>query len=140
MNKRGFTLIEIVIVLFVFSTALIVVVQSLTRSTSYISEMTQKTIALNLAKEGIESVYNIRNTNWKRRSSQKNKCRLASDPMTETTTCSSPLLSPGKRVVLDEGNSRKMVLVNSSIGLEEPIPFKISDLSNDYLLHYLPSK
>lgn len=59
--------------------------QAVTRTTNYISETAQRTIALNLAKEGIEAVYNIRNTNWRRRSSQRNQCWLKADPMVDET-------------------------------------------------------
>ena len=66
MQKKGFTLVEILIVIFVIS-------------------MAQKTIALNLAKEGIEAVYNLRNSNWRKWSDKKNECRLVSSPLSETT-------------------------------------------------------
>lgn len=76
-KKRGFTLIEVLIVIFVFATGVMIVVQGVNKTTGYISEMTQRTIAMNLAKEGIEAMYNIRNTNWRKRSSEKDKCWLA---------------------------------------------------------------
>ena len=45
--------------------------------------MKQRTLALNLAKEGIETVYNIRDTNWRRWSATKDKCRLKVTPLDE---------------------------------------------------------
>lgn len=80
---RGFTLIEVLLVIFVLSVGIITIMQAVTRTTNYISETAQRTIALNLAKEGIEAVYNIRNTNWRRRSSQRNECWLKADPMVD---------------------------------------------------------
>lgn len=68
-------------VIFVLSVGIITIMQAVTRTTNYISETAQRTIALNLAKEGIEAVYNIRNTNWRRRSSQRNACWLKANPM-----------------------------------------------------------
>lgn len=79
-KKRGFTLIEVLIVLFVFATGVMIVVQGVNKTTSYVSEMTQKTIAMHLAKEGIEAMYNIRNTNRRKRSSEKDKCWLKAKP------------------------------------------------------------
>lgn len=79
-KQAGFTLIELLIVIFVISMGLLVIIQGMSESHRYISETAQRTIALNLAKEGIEAVYNIRNSNWRRRSDQKNACRLKADP------------------------------------------------------------
>lgn len=73
-------------VIFVLSVGIITIMQAVTRTTNYISETAQRTIALNLAKEGIEAVYNIRNTNWRRRSSQRNACWLKADPMVDETS------------------------------------------------------
>lgn len=77
MKKKGFTLVEILIVIFVISTALILIIRGISESHRYISETAQKTIALNLAKEGIEAVYNLRNSNWRKRSDKKNYCWLS---------------------------------------------------------------
>lgn len=83
LRKGGFTLIEILVVVFVFSMGVIVIMQGINKTTSYISETAQRTIALNLAKEGLEAMYNIRNTNWRRRSDTKNMCWLKADPMVD---------------------------------------------------------
>jgi hypothetical protein len=40
-------------------------------------------MALNLAKEGVEIVYNIRNTNRRRWYEQKDACWLNADPLLE---------------------------------------------------------
>lgn len=74
---------ELLIIVVVISTSLITILMGITKTTSYISEMRQKTIAMNLAKEGIESVYNIRNTNWRRRSASKDACWLKVVPMVD---------------------------------------------------------
>ena len=49
-------------------------------TTNYLTETRQKVMALNLAKEGVEIVYNIRNTNWRRRYEQKDACWLNANP------------------------------------------------------------
>ncbi len=83
LRKGGFTLIEILVVVFVFSMGVIVIMQGINKTTSYISETAQRTIALNLAKEGLEAMYNIRNTNWRRRSDSRDKCWLKVNPMVD---------------------------------------------------------
>lgn len=87
-KQAGFTLIELLIVIFVISTGLLVIIQGLIESHKYISESAQRTIALNLAKEWIEAVYNLRNTNWRRYSDKKNECWLGNFPYSETLDCS----------------------------------------------------
>lgn len=76
-------MIEIIIVLAMISTALISIISGVTNTVRYISEMRQRTIALNLAKEGIEAVYNIRNTNWRKRSANRDACWLKVNPMVD---------------------------------------------------------
>lgn len=83
IKRRGFTLVEVLIVVFVMAVGIITIMQTVTRTTSYISETAQRTVALNLAKEWIEAMYNIRNTNRRRRSSQRDQCWLKADPMVD---------------------------------------------------------
>ena len=79
----GFTLIEVLVVVFVLSMGVIVIMQGIHKTTTYISETAQRTIALRLAREGIEGMYNIRNTNWRRRSDSRDKCWLKANPMVD---------------------------------------------------------
>ena len=79
----GFTLIEVLVVVFVLSMGVLVIMQGINKTTTYISETAQRTIALNLAKEGLEAMYNIRNTNWRRRSDSRDKCWLKEKPMVD---------------------------------------------------------
>lgn len=80
-RKYWFTMLEVILVLMIISTALISVITGVARTVNYVSEMKQRTLALNLAKEGIETVYNIRDTNWRRWSATKDKCRLKVTPL-----------------------------------------------------------
>ena len=79
----GFTLIEVLVVVFVLSMGVLVIMQGINKTTTYISETAQRTVALNLAKEGLEAMYNIRNTNWRRRSDSRDKCWLKANPMVD---------------------------------------------------------
>lgn len=58
---------------------LILIIRGMSETHRYISETAQKTIALNLAKEGIEAVYNLRNSNWRKWSDKKDECWLNVD-------------------------------------------------------------
>ena len=62
----------------------LVIMQGINKTTTYISETAQRTVALSLAKEGLEAVYNIRNSNWRRWSDSKNMCWLKADPMVDS--------------------------------------------------------
>lgn len=81
MKKKGFTLVELLIVIFVISTGLILIIKGVSESHRYLSETAQRTVALNLAKEGIEAVYNLRNSNWRRRPDKKNECWITNIPL-----------------------------------------------------------
>lgn len=83
MKKNWFTLVEIILILVIISTTLITILSWVQKASSYISQIRQKTIALNLAKEWIEIMYNIRDTNRRRRSNNRDKCWLKINPFTE---------------------------------------------------------
>ena len=87
MRKSWFTLVEVLIVLLIVSTGLFTIISWASTTTTYVSEMKQKTIALNLAKEWVEAMYNLRDTNWRKRSNQKDMCWLAANPMAVWDTC-----------------------------------------------------
>jgi len=87
MRKSWFTLVEVLIVLLIVSTGLFTIISWASTTTTYVSEMKQKTIALNLAKEWVEAMYNLRDTNWRKRSNQKDMCWLAANPMAGWDTC-----------------------------------------------------
>ena len=87
MQKKGFTLVEILIVIFVISMGLILIIRGMSETHRYISETAQKTIALNLAKEGIEAVYNLRNSNWRKWSDKKDECWLMADTTNNAKDC-----------------------------------------------------
>ncbi len=107
MQKKGFTLVEVLIVIFVISTALILIIRGISETHRYISETAQKTIAINLAKEGIEAVYNLRNSNWRKRSDKKNSCWLLSDPKKECKI--ENWIRHGKHTLAPADNSQKLI-------------------------------
>lgn len=61
---RGFTIIEVMMAVTVLSVGIMGVVSAINYNISVASNAVNRTIAANLAQEGIELVRNIRDTNW----------------------------------------------------------------------------
>jgi len=85
-RKRWFTLREILVIIIIISIGLLSIVSVLTYGINYVQKSRQKIIAVNLAREGIEAVYEIRNTNWQRWAGMKEQCRLKTDPLVDELT------------------------------------------------------
>lgn len=81
--KKGFTIWEILIVIVVISIGLLSVIAVLNNGLTYVQKTRQKVIALNLAREGMEAVYQMRDTNRTRWAWVKDQCWLKIDPMTD---------------------------------------------------------
>ncbi|MCX6823870.1 MAG: prepilin-type N-terminal cleavage/methylation domain-containing protein [candidate division SR1 bacterium] len=82
-TKRGFTIWEILVVIVVISVGLLSVVVVLTNGMKYVQKTRQKIVALNLAREGMEAVYQIRDTNRTRRAGVKDGCWLKINPLVD---------------------------------------------------------
>lgn len=63
MKKKAFTLLEILVVVFVFGVGILAVLKLLTHSLGYFDAITMKTKATMLAKEGMEIAYGFRDSN-----------------------------------------------------------------------------
>ncbi len=86
MKHKWFTLIELLVTLVILSVALIAIISLMRASIGYVERTRQETIAINLAREGMESVYTLRNTNRLRRWGSKDANRLCSDPWIDRPT------------------------------------------------------
>lgn len=75
----GFTIIELLWAIIIISIALLSVLWLLRVAISYTNKTRQETIAINLAREGIESIYTRRNSNWLERAWEKDKNWLCND-------------------------------------------------------------
>jgi len=64
MTKRGFTIIEAIVAIFVITTGIVGVLTLVTQTISSATYSSDKLIAAYLAQEGIEIIRNIRDTNW----------------------------------------------------------------------------
>lgn len=80
-RTRWFTLREILIIIVVISVGLLAIVSLLTYGINFVQKSRQKVIAINLAREWMEAVYQIRDTNRQRRAGRKELCRLKADPL-----------------------------------------------------------
>jgi type II secretory pathway pseudopilin PulG len=80
-RKKGFTLWEILVIIVVISVGLMAIISLLTYGLNYVQKSRQRIIAINLAREGIESIYQIRDTNRLRRAGRKEQCRLKTHPL-----------------------------------------------------------
>jgi len=64
INKKGFTMVEAIVAIFIITTGIVGVLSLATQTISSATYSTDKLIAAYLAQEGIEIVRNIRDTNW----------------------------------------------------------------------------
>ncbi len=81
-SYNWFTIIELLGAIIIISVALLSILSLLRVAVTYTNKTRQETIAINLAREGIEWVYNRRNTNWLRQSGEKDRNRLNMDNQT----------------------------------------------------------
>jgi len=63
-NKKAFSVLEVIIAIFVITIGIIGAVNLISYSISSVAVAKSKIIAANLAQEGMELVRNIRDTNW----------------------------------------------------------------------------
>ena len=93
-KKSGFTIREILIIIVVVSIWLLSVVVVLTDGMKYVQKTRQRVIALNLAREWMEAVYQIRDTNRTRWAWVKDACWLKINPLVDdmwNETCTDDL-------------------------------------------------
>lgn len=80
-RKKWFTMIEVLVVMILVSTTFMWIISAVISTTNYLTATRQKVTALNLAKEWVEVMYNIRNSNWRRWANLKDEVWLKSDPL-----------------------------------------------------------
>ncbi len=83
-SYHWFTIVELLGAIIIVSIALLSILALLRVAVTYTNKTRQETIAINLAREGIEWVYTRRNTNRLRQSGEKDKNRLNRDNNTGT--------------------------------------------------------
>ena len=162
--KKWFTMIELLFVIMLVSTTFMGIISAVISTTSYLTAIRQKVTALNLAKEWVEVMYNIRDTNWRRRDSKKDLTRLKNDPLTignndawvpDDWVPKDEWMHPGRRIIkvqtwADNNKDFSLEKVDSEENLLEEETemqrdvWKLQDrivnewfLNEDYKLHFL---
>lgn len=82
-NKKWFTLIELIICVVIISMWFFGVIAAVKAWINFMEKTRKEVIAINMARSWMEIVYNIRDTNRNRRTSQVEKCWLKIDPMND---------------------------------------------------------
>ena len=82
--RRAFTLLEIIVAIAVISVALSTAVYVLNNSTQFLQTTEIKIKNMNIAREGMEAMFQIRDTNRLRRSSNLKECWLKIDPLVDS--------------------------------------------------------
>lgn len=78
-NRRGSSLIEIMAMIAILGLALTAVFATVVSGMRFASDSENRIKAINLAREGIEGMTNLRNTNWFRFSSDRTNCWRSKD-------------------------------------------------------------
>ncbi len=84
---RGDTILEVVIATAILSTVMIATFSILQRAIDTNLNVKNRVIALNIAREGIEAVRNIRDTNWLKYSGDRRKKWLCLDQVSDKNAC-----------------------------------------------------
>jgi len=83
---KAFTLIEMILALTVFSLFVVGIVLAVNNGYRYVENAKLQTMSINLAREGVEMVYTLRDTNRRRHSGEKDKYWLMANPFDTNTS------------------------------------------------------
>lgn len=83
---RSFTLVEVVFVVVIVAIGFMSLLYAINYAFDNVQSTKQRVIAINLAREGMESIYQIRDTNWFFWPSKKDECRLDMNPLVDEDT------------------------------------------------------
>lgn len=83
---KAFTLVEVIIVLTTFSLIIVLIVTAVTSYKKYLDLSKLQTIALNFTREGVEVMFQIRDTNWLQHQWSKDKYIFCNDPFSCSST------------------------------------------------------
>ncbi|MBP8016627.1 hypothetical protein KAZ01_01330 [Candidatus Gracilibacteria bacterium] len=105
VNKNGNSIIEIMVVLVVLTVGVVGTYGILNSGQKLASTTENRVKAINIAREGIEAVQNIRDTNWIKFSSDHTNCWkvLNYDPLCIGNS-SSNIISTGSYILLNSGS------------------------------------
>ncbi len=87
IKKKWFTLAEVLIVCTVFAVMVVWMILAINRAFVFMDNIKLQVIATNLAREWVEMMYNIRDTNWRKFSGERDKYWLAMQEAGSDESC-----------------------------------------------------
>ncbi len=126
MRNKGESIIEVVTAVTILATILVSTFSILGRATQTNVNIRNRVIALNIAREGIEAVRNIRDTNWLKYSGDRRGLWLCLDSSVNPNACFpeniSAYITDGSYTIdFDNSNQRYYLTLDSSAPEDEPI-------------------
>ena len=79
-------MIEVIIIVAIVSVGIATVIYGLNSANRYLQKSREKIIAINLAREGMEAMINIRDSNRRKNAGKKEESWLKVNPINNTTT------------------------------------------------------
>ena len=116
--KKAFTLIEMIVTIVIIWIWLIWVISILIHSYKFLFNVSTRVTAINLAREGMEWVFSIRNTNWIRWWWKKDKCWLKINPLSDwwDGKCENDAwFGSGSYILLLTGNKQKYFYLSGMV-------------------------
>ncbi len=127
-NRRGETLIETIIALSVLAIGITIASSSIINSIRNMSNAKNRVIAVNIAREGIEDMHNIRDTNWLLYSDRRREC-WNHDPSIIPCEGLEPI-PPGNYVIYRSAENNWKLKLSDDFALT-PLSFVDIDLTVD---------
>jgi type II secretory pathway pseudopilin PulG len=87
MKKKGESIIEVLVAIIILTIVMTAAFKALTNTTTANIDVKNRIIALNIAREGIEAVRNIRDTNWLKYSGNTKEKWLCHDTEDDPDNC-----------------------------------------------------
>jgi hypothetical protein len=132
-NIKGETLTETIIAMTIFAVGITLSSTLVASSLRNINTSKNRVIAVNLAREGIEAVRNMRDTNWLKYSSKRRTCwnqMPTSDP-TEACDGANPI-EPGRYIVYKSEDQRwRLQQINEADTFDETLLYTV-DIDTTY--------
>jgi len=104
-SKRGETILESVIAMTVLAVGLGIASTIMATSIRNMSASKNRIIAVSLAREGLEAVRNVRDTNWLKFGSKKREC-WNHDPATDVCNDANQAIQPASYMIFKEKTNR----------------------------------
>ncbi len=138
IKNRGETIIEVVVAIVISTMVLTATFLMLNRAISTNVNVKNRVIALNIAREGIEAVRNIRDTNWLKYSGDRRGKWLCHDTSDSLNECSSTggddELITGEYTVEYDTSYQRYYLKNASNN--DPLDLSTGTDFSEYRLYY----